>query len=61
MASYSNLRSLQDKFKVQTDVLDELLYADGMDKYANSEAKCKRQWIKFHNDMITMNLQSAQK
>ena len=33
-----NLR-LQGKTKVQTDVLDELLHADGMDKNASSEAK----------------------
>ena len=30
-----NLRKLQDKTKVQTDVLDELLYADDMDKNAS--------------------------
>ena len=34
-----NLRRLQAKPKVQTDVLDELLYADDMDKNASSEAK----------------------
>ena len=37
-----NLRRLQAKPKVQTDVLDELLYADDMDKNARSEAKMKR-------------------
>ena len=35
-------RRLQAKPKVQTDVLDELLYADDMDKYASSEAKMQR-------------------
>ena len=34
-----NLRRLQTKTKVQTDVLDELLYAYDVDKNASSEAK----------------------
>ena len=33
---------MQDKTKVQTDVLDELLYADDMDKNASSETKMQR-------------------
>ena len=37
-----NHRSLQAKTKVQTDVLDELLYADDMDQNASSEAKMQR-------------------
>ena len=39
-----NLRRLQAKAKskVQTDVLDEFLYADDMDKNASSEAKMQR-------------------
>ena len=37
-----NLRRLQAKTKVQTDVLDKLLYADYMDKNASSEAKMQR-------------------
>ena len=37
-----NHRMLQAKPKVQTDVLDELLYADDMDKNASSEAKMQR-------------------
>ena len=37
-----NLRRLQAKTKVQTDMLDELLYADDMDKSASSQAKMQR-------------------
>ena len=37
-----NLRRLQAKTNVQTDVLDELLYADDVDKNASSEAKMQR-------------------
>ena len=37
-----SLRRLQAKTKVQTDVLDELLYADDMDKTVNLEAKMQR-------------------
>ena len=49
-----NLRRLQGKTKVQTDVLhvDELLYADDMDKNAGSEKKCKEPWIKSHSHVI---------
>ena len=50
------LRRLQTKTKMQTDVLDELLYADDMDKNASSEP-----WIKSHSHLITMISQSAQK
>ena len=37
-----NLRRLQAKTKVQTDVLDEPLYADDMDKNVSSEAKMQK-------------------
>ena len=33
---------MQAKTKVQTDVLEELLYADDMDKNASTEAKMQR-------------------
>ena len=56
-----NFRRLQTKTKVQTDVLDELLYADDMDKNASSGAKSKEPWIKSHSHVITMISQSAQK
>ena len=36
-----NLERLQAKSKVQTDVLDELLYADDMAKNAKTEKKMK--------------------
>ena len=36
-----NLRRLQAKSKVQTDVVDKLLYADDLEENAKSEEKCK--------------------
>ena len=55
-----NLRRVKAKTKVQTDVLDELLYADDMDKNARSEAKCKEPRTNSHNHVISMISQSAQ-
>ena len=36
-----NLRRLQAKYNVQTDVVDNLLYADDLAENAKSEEKCK--------------------
>ena len=36
-----NLRRLQAKSKMQTDVVDKLLYADDLAENAKSEKKCK--------------------
>ena len=36
-----NLRRLQAKSKVQTDVVDKLLYADDLAENVKSEEKCK--------------------
>ena len=55
------LRRSQVKTKVQTYVLDELLYADDMDKNAKTRQKCKGPLIKYHSRVITMISQSAQK
>ena len=53
---------------MQTNVLDELLYADDMDKNASlwirmpaQRQKCTEPWIKSHSHVITMISQSAQK
>ena len=46
-----NLRMLQSKPKVQTDVLDKILYADYKERQ-----KCKEPWIKSHS-----RVKSAQK
>ena len=43
MATYSTLEACKPNIKVQTDIHNELLYADDIDKNASSEAKCKMQ------------------
>ena len=54
MAIYSTLEGCKPKLiKVQTDVLDELLYADDIGKNSNSEAKCKESWIKSLGHVIS--------
>ena len=50
-----NLRRLQAKSKVQTEVLDEFLFADDM------ERECKKVWIKYLIYVIAMISQSASK
>ena len=42
-----NLRRLQAKPKVQTEVLDEFLFADDMAKGLQQKRKCKKVWIKY--------------
>ena len=56
MATYSTSET-----KVQTDVLDELLYADDMDKNASTEAKMQRAMDQVSQSCETMISQSAQK
>ena len=51
-------RRLQAKTKEHTDVLDELLYSDDMDKNASSDAKMQSASLPV---IITMISQSAQK
>ena len=51
-----NLRMLQVKSKVQTEGVDELIYADDMAK-----GKCKKPWIEFHKPVTIMISKSAQK
>ena len=56
-----NLRMLQTKPKVQTEVLDEFLFADDMAKGASTEEKCKIVWFKYLIHVTAMISQSASK
>ena len=56
-----NLRRLQAKSKVQTEVLDEFLFADDMAKAAPTEEKCKKVSIKYLIHVTAMISQSASK
>ena len=52
-----NLRRLQAKSKVQTDVVDKLLYADDLAENAKSEEKCKGLSIACQKHVTTFNSQ----
>ena len=56
-----NLRRLQAKSKLQTDVQDKLLYADDLAENAKSETKYKGLWIESQRHVTTLTLQSTQK
>ena len=56
-----NLRRLQAKSNVQTEVVDEFLFADDMAKGAPTEEKCKKVWIKYLIHVTAMISQSASK
>ena len=56
-----NLRRLQANSKVQTEVLDEFLFADDMAKGAPTEEKMQKVWIKHLIHVTAMILQSASK
>ena len=56
-----NLRSLQAKSKMQTDVVDKLLYADDLAENAKLEGKCKGMSIARQKHVTTFNSQLAQK
>ena len=63
-----NLRRLQAKSKVPTEVLDEFLFADDMangapteEQKKKKEQKCKNVWIKYLIHVTAMISQSASK
>ena len=56
-----NLRRLQAKFKVQTDVADTLLYADDLAENTKSEEKMQGAVDRMSKNVTTFNSQLAQK
>ena len=56
-----NLKRLQAKLKVQTEVLDEFLFADDLAKGAPTEEKCNKVRIKYPIHGAAMISQSASK
>ena len=56
-----NLRRLQAKSKVQTDMVDKLLYADDLAENAKTEEKCKGMQNACQKHVTTFNSQLAQK
>ena len=56
-----NLRRLQAKSKVQTEVLEGFLFADDMAKGAPTEEKMQKVWIKYLINVTAMISQSVSK
>ena len=56
-----NLRRLQAKSKVQTEVLDEFLFADDIAKGVPTEEKLQKMSIKYLTPVTAMTSQSASK
>ena len=56
-----NIRRLQAKSKVQTEVLDEFLFADDMERVLQQKRKCKKVWIKYLIHVTAMISQAASK
>ena len=56
MGSFFNLRRLQATSKVQTEMLDEFLFADNMAKGAPKEEKMQKEkvWIKYQIHVAAM-------
>ena len=54
-----NLRRLQAKSKVQTEVLDKLLQMT-LQRMPDQSKKCKGLWVAYHKHVTILTLQSAQ-